>query len=56
MFRENNIEYERVNYFVEPLSEDKLRAKARLSPFLVVRKNDAVYKELKIWKLRTRKN
>ncbi len=51
MFRENNIEYEKVNYFVEPLSEDKLRelfAKARLSPFDVVRKNEFVYKEQKI--------
>lgn len=51
MFRENNIEYERVNYFVEELTEEKLRellAKAILSPFDAVRKNEAVYKELKI--------
>ena len=51
LFRENNIEYERVNYFVEELTEEKLRellAKASLSPFDAVRKNEVVYKELKI--------
>ena len=51
LFRENNIEFENVNYFIEPLSEEKLRellGKANLSPFDVVRKNEAVYKELKI--------
>ncbi|MDQ6788590.1 MAG: arsenate reductase [Acidobacteriota bacterium] len=51
MFRENNIDYEQVNYFIEPLSEEKLRdllRKARLSPFDVVRKNETVYKELKV--------
>ncbi|CAN5673344.1 hypothetical protein BH20ACI4_BH20ACI4_21180 [soil metagenome] len=51
LFRENNIEFEQVNYFIAPLTEDKLREllkKANLSPFDVVRKNEAVYKELKI--------
>jgi arsenate reductase len=51
LFRENNIDYEKVNYFIEPLTEDKLRellAKANLSPFDVVRKSEAVYKELKV--------
>ena len=51
MFRENNIEFENVNYFVEPLSEEKLREllkKANLSAFDVVRKNEKSYKELKI--------
>ncbi|MGI9056497.1 MAG: ArsC/Spx/MgsR family protein [Pyrinomonadaceae bacterium] len=51
LFRENNIEFEQVNYFIEPLTEEKLRellGKANLSPFDVVRKNEAVYKELKI--------
>ena len=51
LFRENNIEYENVNYFIEPLSEEKLREllkKANLSPFDVVRKNEAIYKDLKI--------
>jgi arsenate reductase len=51
LFRENNIDFEKVNYFIEPLTEDILRrllAKAGLSPFDVVRKNEAVYKDLKI--------
>jgi arsenate reductase len=51
LFRENNIDFEKVNYFIEPLTEEILRrllAKAGLSPFDVVRKNEAVYKDLKI--------
>ena len=51
LFRENNIDYEKANYFVEPLSEEKLRdllGKANLSPFDVVRKNEAVYRELNV--------
>ena len=51
MFRENNIEYEQVNYFNDRITEDKLREllrKANLSPFDVVRKNEAVYKELNV--------
>ncbi len=51
MFRENNIEYEQVNYFNDELTEDKLRdlpRKAQLSPFAVVRKSEAVCKELKV--------
>lgn len=51
MFRENNISYDRVNYFNEPLTEDKLRdllRKAGLSPFDVLRKGEAAFKELGI--------
>ena len=51
MFRENNIEFEQVNYFNEPLSEGKLRdllKKANLSPSDVLRKGDKVYKELNL--------
>lgn len=51
MFRENDIEYERVNYFNEPLTEAELKnllRKANLSAFAVVRKNEAVYKDLNI--------
>ena len=53
MFRENNIDYDRVNYFIEPLSEEKLRdllKKANLKPFDVVRKGEAVFKELNLSK------
>ena len=51
LFRENNIEFEQVNYFIEPLTEEKLREllkKANLSAFDVVRKNETVYKDLKM--------
>ena len=51
LFRENNIEFENVNYFNEPLTKEKLLGllgKANLSPFDVVRKNEAAYKDLKI--------
>ena len=54
MFRENNIEFKNVNYFIEPLTEEILRGllrKLNLSPFDVVRKNEAVYKELEIAKV-----
>jgi arsenate reductase len=53
LFRENNIGYDRVNYFVEPLGEAKLREllkKADLKPFDVLRKGEAVFKELKLSK------
>ena len=49
MFRENNIEYENINYFIEPLSEEKLRdllQKANLTPFEAVRKKEPIFKEL----------
>jgi len=49
LFRKNGIDYQKVNYFNEPLSEDKLRKllkKARLKPFDVLRKGEAVFKEL----------
>ncbi len=53
MFRENNIEYDKVNYFIEPLTEEKLREllkKAKLAPFDVLRKSEAVFKELNLSK------
>ena len=53
MFRENNIDYDKVNYFIEPLTEEKLRdllKKAGLKPFEVLRKGEAAFKELKLSK------
>lgn len=49
MFRENNIEFDRVNYFIDPLSADQLVSllkKAGLKPFDVLRKGEAAFKEL----------
>ncbi len=51
LFRENNLDYEKINYFNEPLTEEKLRellGKADLSPFEVVRKGEKSYKELNL--------
>lgn len=51
LFEENGIDYRKVNYFIEPLTEETLREllkKANLSPFDVLRKAEPVYKELKI--------
>jgi len=51
VFRENNISYDRVNYFNEPLTEAKLRdllRKADLMPFDVLRKGEAAFKDLGI--------
>jgi len=51
LFAENGVDYTRVNYFIEPLTEKALRElleKANLSPFDVVRRAEPVYKELKI--------
>ena len=51
MFRENNISYDRVNYFNEPLTEAKLHdllKKADVTPFDVLRKGEAAFKDLGI--------
>ncbi|HUF03714.1 MAG TPA: ArsC/Spx/MgsR family protein [Aridibacter sp.] len=48
-FRENGIEFERVNYFTDPLTRDrlsKLLKKAGIEPFEVLRKRERVFKEL----------
>jgi arsenate reductase len=53
LFRENNINYEQVNYFIEPLTEGKLREllkKANLKPFDVLRRGEAIFKELNLSK------
>src|SRR5689334_15453028 len=51
LFKENNIDYDKVNYFIEPLRKEKLREllqKAGLKPRDVLRKNEPEYKALKI--------
>ena len=51
LFEENGVDYTKVNYFIEPLTEETLREllkKANLSPFDVLRKAEPVYKELKV--------
>lgn len=51
LFEENGIDYKKVNYFIEPLTVEKLTKllkKANLSAFDVLRKAEPVYKELNI--------
>ncbi len=51
LFRENNIDYENVNYFADELTEEKLRdllKKANLSPFEILRKKESIFKELNL--------
>lgn len=51
LFEENGIDYKKVNYFIEPLTEEKLSSllkKANLTAFDVLRKAAASYKELNI--------
>jgi len=48
LFRENGIGYERVNYFNEPFTEEKLRRlikKTGLRPFDVLRKTEVGVKD-----------
>ena len=51
LFEENGVDYKKVNYFIEPLTEKKLSGllkKGNLSALNVLRKNEAEYKDLKI--------
>ncbi len=51
LFRANGIEYERVDYFIDALTEEKLRAllkKASLAPFDVLRTREPLAKELNL--------
>lgn len=53
MFREQNIDTTRVNYFNEPFTVEKLTeliAKTGLKPFEVLRKAEAAFKELNLSK------
>lgn len=48
-FRENGIEFDRVNYFTDPLTKErlsKLLKKAGIEPFEVLRKREKLFKEL----------
>ena len=49
LLRESGVEYERVNYIIEPIGESKLRelvAKMDVSPRELLRKNEAAYRDL----------
>src|SRR5918993_4330108 len=49
LLRESGVDYEKVNYFVEPIGERKLREllkKMKLAPRELLRKGEAAYREL----------
>ena len=51
LFRENGIDFEKVNYFAEPMSNDKLRdllGKAGLRPFEALRRGEPAFRTLGI--------
>ena len=47
---ENGVDFEKVNYYVEPFSKSKIQLllkKMKMKPSEILRKNEKVYKELK---------
>src|SRR5262249_40130129 len=49
LLRESGVAFEKVNYYLEPLSEEKLRdllRKMRLRPREILRSSEPVYREL----------
>jgi arsenate reductase len=53
LLRESGVAFEKVNYYIEPLDEKKLREllrKMKLAPRDILRKSEAVYRELGLGK------
>ncbi|MEO6390541.1 MAG: ArsC/Spx/MgsR family protein [Pyrinomonadaceae bacterium] len=53
LLRDEGFDYTKVNYYLEPLSEDKLRellSKMKLAPRDIMRKGEAIYRELELGK------
>jgi arsenate reductase len=50
-FVESGVDFEKVNYYIEPFSKTKLKSlvkKMKMNPSEILRKNEKIYKELKI--------
>lgn len=53
LLRESGIPFEKINYYIEPLGEEKLRellAKMKLSPRDILRTKESIYRELQLGK------
>jgi arsenate reductase len=53
LLRESGVDFEKVNYYIEPLTDEKLREllkKMKLAPRDILRTGEAVYKELELGK------
>lgn len=53
LLRASGIPYEKVNYYIEPLNEEKLRdllGKMKLAPRDILRTSEAIYRELGLGK------
>lgn len=53
LLRESGVPFEKINYYIEPLSEEKLRellAKMKLSPRDILRTSEPIYRELGLGK------
>jgi len=51
LLRECGAAYEKINYYVQPIGEDKLReliGKMKISPRELLRSSEKIYKELKL--------
>ena len=53
LLRESGMDFEKVNYYIKPLTEEKLRellTKMKLAPRDILRTSEAVYRELELGK------
>jgi len=53
LLRESGVDFEKVNYYLEPLSEKKLRGllkKMGIKPRELLRSSEAIYRELELGK------
>lgn len=53
LLRESGVDFEKVNYYIEPLSQEKLREllkKMKLAPRDIMRTSEPLYRELGIGK------
>ena len=53
LLRESGVDFEKVNYYIEPLSERKLREllkKMGLKPREILRTSESIYRELELGK------